>query len=497
MSLLDFSRRQTLRLMTGSACALLVPAALQKSVRANPTPSSSDFLALQKSLRGNVVPKENATFVTTRQSMVWNKRVSDLRSPDAIVQVASAQDVVAAVKFARANRMKIAVRSGGHNYHGTVLRDGGLLLDLSRLRAIDINAPRHRASVQPAVKSGDFAAALAPHGLAFPVGHCSDVGLGGYILNGGFGWNMGEWGPACMSVTGIEMVTASGDLVYADEKHNRDLFWAARGAGPGFFAVVTRFDVTLYPTRPAIQSYAVNFDLDAAPTIAKWLPAAIRSLHPTVEIDIALGPIDSTGKAVIGISAVAFASSEAEASGRIEPLRSLPMQAKPIGPVIDQSVSFKDLLELTDSGFPGNKRMAGDQQWSEASPDALIAAAQHLARDAPPAPSAIVIVCMGGSAQAHLMPSPDQAALSRGGGTFIGAYAFWDASAEDASSRGWVRSVLDATAPYRLGGYIGEADLSISPDRARDCFSTAAWERLVVLKKKLDPDDLFYSYLTS
>ena len=497
MSLLDFSRRQALRLMTGSACALLVPAALQKSASADPTESGSATTALQKSLRGKVVLKEDAAFVPTRQAMVWNKRVSNLRSPDAIVQVASAQDVVAAVRFAHANRLKIAVRSGGHNYHGTVLRDGGLLLDLSRLTAIDIDAPRHRASVQPAVKSGDFAAVLAPHGLAFPVGHCSDVGLGGYILNGGFGWNMGEWGPACMSVKGIEMVTAAGDLVYADEKHNSDLFWAARGAGPGFFAVVTRFDVGLYALRPGIQSYAVTFDLDAAPIIAKWLPEAIQSVHPTVEIDIVLGPIDSTGKPVIAISATALASSETEASARISPLRLLPDGPRPVGPLVDQPVTFSDLLQLTDDGFPGNKRMAGDQQWSEASPSELILAALRLAQDAPPAPSAIVIVCMGGSGPAYPMPSLDQAALSKGGGTFIGAYAFWDEPTQDAASRDWVRSVLRATERYGTGGYIGESDLSVHPDRARDCFSTAAWERLVALKRKLDPDDLFYSYLTS
>jgi len=490
------TRRQTVHLMAGATAALLTRSALSASALIAGAQANRSLSDLQKAIQGTVIPKGSAAFELTRQSMVWNKRVAQVRSPDAIVQVASAQDVVAAVKYARANGLKVAIRGSGHNYHGAVLRDGGLLLDLSRLKAIDVDAPHRRASVQPAVKGGDFAAALAPHGLAFPVGHCSDVGLSGYILNGGFGWNFGEWGAACMSVTGIEMVTAAGDLVYADEKHNTELFWAARGAGPGFFAVATRYDVVLQPLRPAIRTYAVTFDWRSASIISKWLSEAIRSVHPTVEVVCTLGPIDATGTPVIVISAVAFASSQAEATTRIAPLRSLPNGAPPIGQPIDQPSTFKEILQLTDAGFPNNKRMAGDQLWSEASLGELISAVQHLAPGGPPSPSAITLVSLGGGAQPSLIPSPEKAALSKGGGSFIGAYAFWDDPEHDKASRAWVHSVIRAAEPYGAGYYIGEADLSVSPHRARDCFSPPAWNRLVALRRKFDPDHRFFSYLT-
>src|SRR5262249_57100226 len=103
-------------------------------------------------------------------------------------------------------------------------------------------APAARtATIQPGVSSRELTSALAEHELAFPVGHCGHVGLSGFLLSGGLGWNSGVWGPACLSITEVEAVTADGRLTRADEGQNADLLWAARGAGPGLFAVVTRF----------------------------------------------------------------------------------------------------------------------------------------------------------------------------------------------------------------------------------------------------------------
>ncbi len=123
-------------------------------------------------IQGAVIPKDSINYASARDAMVWNRRVTQARSPDAIVQVASAKDVVTAIRFARANGFKVAIRGGGHNYQGSPLRDGALLLDLSRLTAVEVNASQRRASVQPAVTGGQLAAALSTRGLAFPVGQC-------------------------------------------------------------------------------------------------------------------------------------------------------------------------------------------------------------------------------------------------------------------------------------------------------------------------------------
>ena len=127
------------------------------------------------------------------------------------------------------------------------MRDGGLLLDLSRLTAVEVDAEAMTASVQPGCRGDALVAALAEHDRFFPAGHCPGVGLGGYLLQGGYGWNGRVHGPACMSVEAIDVVTAEGEPVRADAQQNSDLLWAARGAGPGFFGVVTRFHLRLQP----------------------------------------------------------------------------------------------------------------------------------------------------------------------------------------------------------------------------------------------------------
>ena len=117
-----------------------------------------------------------------------------------IVRVASERDVPEAIALARSEGLRIAVRSGGHSWCGSPLRDGGMLIDLSALRRIDIDLDSATATVQPAVTGGELAAELSRHGLAFPTGHCGSVAVGGYLLSGGLGWNSGALGPACASV---------------------------------------------------------------------------------------------------------------------------------------------------------------------------------------------------------------------------------------------------------------------------------------------------------
>jgi FAD/FMN-containing dehydrogenase len=495
MSTYDPARRKALGLMAAGAGAWLTETALAHAAPAVPTVTATALEALRNSISGRVIESGEPLFDTARSAIVWNQQVARLRRPDAIVQVASVQDVVTAVTFARANRLKVTTRSGGHHYHGAALRDGGLLLDLSRLNALSIDGTNQRASVQPAVKGGQFMAQLVPHALAFPVGHCSDVGLGGYILNGGLGLNGAEWGPACMNVTGIEVVTAQGEVIHADERQHADLFWAARGAGHGFFGVVTRFDVRLHPLPAGIHVYAATFSLSDAPVIARWLTGALHNLHATVEVDCVLGPLDANGRPVIALLATAMAAAPAVASERLAPLRTWPTTCKPIGPVLDQPSTMGGVFELQDAGFPNGKRMMGDVLWSDTPPDVLVAALERFVASAPPAPSAIFIVCMGERGSGFRMPVASQAALSHSAKNYLGAFGFWDDPAADANGKAWVREVMQAARPFGAGSYIGEADVTARPEAAQECFAPEAWARLAELRRRYDPEGVFYSYL--
>ena len=158
-------------------------------------------------------------YEAARRAAVWNRRGLE-RYPDRIVQAADEVDVVRAVESARAAGMRVGVRSGGHSWVGNHLRDGGLLLDVGQLRGVEIDADAMIASVGPGCPGNELAAALAAHELFFPGGHCPGVCVGGYLLQGGFGWNGRVHGPACMSVEAIDVVTADGERLRADADHH-------------------------------------------------------------------------------------------------------------------------------------------------------------------------------------------------------------------------------------------------------------------------------------
>src|SRR6202163_4874177 len=185
-----------------------------------------------------------------RRDTVWNALVQN-RFPDVIVQAHNPEGVVAAIRYARANDHQVGVRSGGHSWAASHLRDGGLLLDVSRLDSCTVDTDRMTAQVGPGKVASVFAAELDSQGLFFPTGHCEGICLGGYLLQGGYGWNSKVIGPACESVLALEVVTADGEQIHCDAENHPDLYWAARGSGPGFFGVVTSFKLRVH-RRPAV-----------------------------------------------------------------------------------------------------------------------------------------------------------------------------------------------------------------------------------------------------
>ena len=474
------TRREALGILGGTVGSLVA----SKVLAARP---KTDFATLRREVRGDLVERDGAGFEELCRTMTWNPRVATAHTPAAIVRVTSAQDVAAAVKFARAQSIKIAVRGGGHHHDGVVLRDDSLLLDLSALSALDIEAEQRLVAAGPGVKGGALAAALAPHGLAFPVGHCPDVALSGFLLNSGLGWNFGEWGLSCESVRGIEVVTADGEVVYADREHNTDLFWATRGAGPAFFAVVTRYDLIVHALPRAIHIYSTAFGLDSLAAIAAWLPGAIRNVHPHVEIICTIGP-DADGRRLIGVVAFGFGADAADARARVAALTAGPADAPRLGETLDRPTSFSELFDLIDAGFP-KIRMSGDSIFTGAGIADLLRVVGPHARDMPAAPSAIALIGLGGGTP---LPRSD-GAFSLIGTTVLGAYGFWNAAADDRRNVRWVNDVLSAAASFSTGYNVGEADVR-ARGRASRCFSPNAWRRLAALKQRFDPGDLFESF---
>lgn len=426
-------------------------------------------------------------YAAARERVIWNKRLAGARSPNAIVSVHSSEEVATAIRFAAANGLKVSPRGSGHHYEAAALRDGGLLLDLGELDFIEIDSEARMARVGAGVRGGTLSERLAAQGLAFPVGHCVDVGLGGYILAGGFGWNTGEWGPACANIQAIEMVTADGEVVTASAESHADLFWAARGGGPGFFAAVTAYHLRLHPLPPVTLAWRGTCAANHAPALADWLTAATAAAHPAAEVGCFLLAHWDTGEPSVILRVSVCADSEDEARARMASFASPPGEVAQRGEIVSEVLSFAELFRM--SPMPSGKRVAADHLWSEAPLGDLLMAVHGLRA---PSPHATVdLVAFGGHSR---VPLAADAALSIGGGTGAGVYALWDDPADDAANRTWVRRVDDALAPFRTGRYVGEADLTVAPDRLAECFTPEALARLAQLRLRHDPAGLFFPW---
>ena len=168
----------------------------------------------------------------------------------------------------------------GTSWQGTSVRDGGMLIDLSRLTDVRVDPDSRTASVQPGGRGRELNNLLEPHGLMFPTGHCPGVGIGGFLLQGGWGWNSRLLGPACMGVDAVEVVTAEGELIRADATQHSDYLWAARGAGPGFFGIVTRFEIRAHPRPAAMLGSGYVYPLALLDEVLRWPVDQMRRLEP-------------------------------------------------------------------------------------------------------------------------------------------------------------------------------------------------------------------------
>lgn len=441
---------------------------------------------------GVLVRRDDAEYEDLRRSMAWNG-LTPARYPDVIVRPSSAHDVEAAVRLARSQGLRIALRSGGHSWCGSSLRDGGMLIDLSRLRACAVDPASSTAVVQPGATGGELTSELARHGFAFPAGHCASVAVGGYLLSGGLGWNSGARGPACADIDAVEAVTADGERVLCDERENPELFWAARGAGPGFFAAVTAFRLRLHPHPGAITGVTWTFPRTDVADVAAWAVAAAADLPPEVELSFVLGraePGTTPGRTVVSVGGTAFARSRREADDLLGPLRACPLAARALSRRLDKEMTFGALYEGSAAAWPPEHRYAADTLWSDADYPTLLARFAE-AVDTAPSGRSLVLVPVSPAAR----PAQDMA-FSVLGASYAVPYAVWDDPGQDAVNIRWLRQTMRSVEPLGTGHYIAETDLTAAPSRARRSFTPDAWRRLRSLKARYDPEDLFYSYLS-
>ncbi len=499
VSAVSLTRRATLQWAAAAAGALLAQRAAGQDVKPAPARGSAvDWSSLQAKLQGRVVLRQEAEYEKDRESLLRNA-LKPRRFPEAIVHVASEKDVQEAVRFARRNRLKVAIRGGGHSFCGSPVRQGGLLLDLGKLNAIQLDPAQKSAIAQPTIKAREAIPNLTAQGLAFPFGHCATVPLSGYLLNGGDGWNSGTWGPACLSIKALELVNAEGESIRADPQQNADYYWAARGAGPGFFGVVTRYYLQVYALPKVIRISTLTYRLEDAERVADWLPGLVRSLPPQVETVCfivsappqAQGAAAATRKLLI-IGAVAYADTEEDARRWLEPLADAP-QAPERKQELNQPATFSSLYDLTTPLFPEKHRYVVDMFSSNASPrDLLMRLHEQIL--AMPSPESWVLLALPSPRPASAPLLPDMA-FSMSGSAIVGLHSIWQDPAQDGRNEQWVSEASRMLDPFKVNYYIGETDLTMGADRAPRSFASDHWQRLQQLRQKYDPEGIFFSYL--
>src|SRR5262245_21339927 len=209
--------------------------------------------------RGRLIHADHADYATARA--VWNGTID--RRPRLIARCLGAADVVAAVRFARDHGLEIAIRGGGHNVAGTAVCDGGMVIDLSAMRAVRVDPKGRRAWVQGGALWGDVDHETQAHGLATTGGIVSHTGVGGLTLGGGVGWLMRKHGLTVDNLLAADVVTADGERLRASEDEHPELFWALRGGG-GNFGVVTSFEFRLHPVGPTVMAGPILWDASDA-----------------------------------------------------------------------------------------------------------------------------------------------------------------------------------------------------------------------------------------
>jgi len=440
------------------------------------------------SFAGQFLRAADPGFADAAVSRVFNQRRPP-RRPAAVLRAADVADVAAGVRLAAAEGLRVAVRGGGHSWAAWSLREDTLLIDLAAFTGIDYEEKTGIATVGPAVRGGtDLDPFLAARGRFFAGGHCPTVGLGGFLLQGGMGWNCRGWGWAAESVAAIQVVTADGEVAWCDEESNADLFWAARGSGPGFFGVVTAFRLRTRERYRALTQTTYVYPPSVAAEVLDWLYTARHDVPPSVEL-VAVGstpplpPEAGHDGAALVVDGVSFDGGPAS----LRALDTCPVAGAALVRKSARPVTIGELRAEQVRANPEGHRYVVDNAYLAGPADALIPAVTPAFTDLPTGKSFSLWFDL-----AHL---PARAltdmALSVQGDIYFATYVVGDSPAADGACRSWVDDTMRRLAPFSVGCYLGDSDFSVRADRF---MSDAAWDRFRRIRADRDPGGLFPGY---
>ncbi|MBK8026578.1 MAG: FAD-binding oxidoreductase [Chloroflexi bacterium] len=462
---------------------------------AEKTPSSSsvpDFLADQISqfrrrFRGDVILPDDSDYEGARR--IHNTLFQ--RYPVVIVRPHDADDVSAAVRFAVQQDLPLAVRGGSHNNGGFATIDDGMVIDLSRMRGITVDAQAHVARAQGGITAGEFTAATSAYGLATPFGDSPTVGVGGITLGGGIGWLTRKYGMTIDSLLAAEVVKADGRVLRASATEHPDLFWALRGGG-GNFGVVTTFEFRLYPVETVIGGMlmlpATREVIRGVIDLSVRAPEELGIISAVMRASPMFGlPESMAGMPVVMVLPVWVGDVEA-GQRALDPFRKL---AEPLADMT-QPMPYRAIYEAEGGDIPEHYTSVARNFLADSLDDAAIEAIlAHLAADRVPSQSAMTAVQIRplGGAMARVPTDATAFAHRNANLLVVAAAAMFDPSEYDAH-RDWVEGLYQAMRPGATGAYLNFLEIE-GEARLREVYPDKTYQRLAEVKRKYDPDNVF------
>lgn len=412
------------------------------------------------------------------------------RRPQAIAQVASAQEVVAALHHARSNGLRVAVRAGGHSVAGYSTVDDGLVIDLRPIDHVDVDPVGRTARVGAGVDWGRLDAATQAYGLATTGGRMTTTGVAGFTLGSGSGWLERLHGLACDNLLSAQVVTADGRVLTASESENPDLFWGLRGGG-GNFGIVTEFTFRLHPVGPTIVAGMLMYPRPQAPAVLRFFRdfmeqaprevcggAILMTAPPAPFV-----PAELHGQQVLTLLVGHFGPVD-EGEAALRPLRELATAAVDL--VAPRP--YVELQAMTDPGNPPGRRNYWRSGALGALPDDAIDTFLACGDDVT-SPFSVQVLGRAGGAIADV-PEDATAISGRTAQWQFHCYGSWEEPTDEPHVE-WVRRTEQAMRPWVVDGLALNFFSSVDDDLVRRTFGAEKFARLVALKTAYDPENVF------
>lgn len=442
---------------------------------------------LRGGLRGQLLRPGGPGYDEAR--LIYNAMID--RRPGLIMRCAGVADVISAVDFARSHGLPVAVRGGGHNVAGTAVCDGGLMIDLSPMKGLHIDPGARTVRAEPGLTWGEVNHDLQAFGLAAAGGFVSTTGVAGLTLGGGLGWLVRKHGLACDNLRSVDVVTSSGQLVRASTTENEDLFWGIRGGG-GNFGVVVSFEFQVHPVGVALAGLLIHPIETARDVLEFWRTYSASSPEELTSgaLLITLPPAPFVPEEAHGAHAAAiYAVHAGPVDVGEELLRPLREFGPPLVDVI-QPVRYSAVQTMADDLFPpGQHNYWKSAFLTELSDEAIATAIGRFA--GVPSPLTSVIIEHNGNGAMDRVGDHDTAFGHRSWPYNLLITSIWPDPRESAANITWTRQAAEAMRPYTADAvyvnYLGDE----GQERVKAAYGQQKFERLVRLKDKYDPANLF------